>query len=265
LRIKIWEVNRGLGKPNLTGENFYGLFHIATDGVPEIEGEIGVKRTKFLSLSRGALNSQILISLSWFCDPYFLDPDLLRVVNMKRTLLVVTLVAAITAGGVSAASAVQDLFLKIDGIQGESLDRAHANEIDVLSWSWGATNSSVVRGGGAGAGKATFSDLSITKYVDASSPALVAAVSTGKRITSLILTVRRANGAPQGVDYFTLTLNDVLVSGISVSTSGGEDRMTENVTFNYGTYTYSYTPIKKDGSKLSPLTTKFNIMENRLG
>jgi type VI secretion system secreted protein Hcp len=79
------------------------------------------------------------------------------------------------------------------------------------------------------------------------------------------LTVRRANGAPQGVDYFTLTLNDVLVSGISVSTSGGEDRMTENVTFNYGTYTYSYTPIKKDGSKLSPLTTKFNIMENRLG
>ena len=54
---------------------------------------------------------------------------------MKRTLLVLTLVAAITAGGVSAASATQDLFLKIDGIQGESLDRVHANEIDVLAWS----------------------------------------------------------------------------------------------------------------------------------
>jgi len=185
---------------------------------------------------------------------------------MKRTLLVLTLVAAITAGGVSAASATQDLFLKIDGIQGESLDRVHANEIDVLAWSWGATAPSVVRAGGAGAGagKATFNDLTITKYVDASSPALVAAISTGKRITSLILTVRRANGAPQGVDYFTLTLSDALVTGVSVSTSGGEDRMTENVTFNYGTFTYSYTPIKKDGSKLSPLTTKFNIMEGKL-
>ncbi len=184
---------------------------------------------------------------------------------MKRTLLVLTLVAAITAGGVSAASAAQDLFLKIDGIQGESLDRVHANEVDVLTWSWGATNSSVPRSGGAGAGKASFNDLSITKYVDASSPSLVAAVSTGKRIASLTLTVRKSNGAPQGIDYFTLTLNDVSVSGISVSTSGGEDRMTENVTFNYGTYIYSYTPVKKDGSKLSPLTTKFNIMENRLG
>jgi type VI secretion system secreted protein Hcp len=214
------------------------------------------------------LNSQILIALLWFRDPYLLDAKFLKVVNMKRTLLVLTLVAAITAGGVSAASATQDLFLKIDGIQGESLDRVHANEIDVLAWSWGATAPSVVRAGGAGAGagagKATFNDLTITKYVDASSPALVAAISTGKRITSLILTVRRANGAPQGVDYFTLTLSDALVTGVSVSTSGGEDRMTENVTFNYGTFTYSYTPIKKDGSKLSPLTTKFNIMEGKL-
>jgi type VI secretion system secreted protein Hcp len=61
-----------------------------------------------------------------------------------------------------------------------------------------------------------------------------------------------------------LTLSDAVVTGVSVGTSGGEDRMTENVTFNYGTFTYSYTPIKKDGSKLSPLTTKFNIMENKL-
>jgi len=183
---------------------------------------------------------------------------------MKRSILIMALVAAITAGGVSTASAATDLFLKIDGVQGESADRAHPNEIDVLAWSWGATNSSVVRAGGAGAGKASFNDLSVSKYVDSSSPALVAAVSTGKSFKTVTLTVRKTGATP--LEYLILTLNDVFVTGMSTGGSGGEDRFTENITFNYGTYIYSYVPVsKKDGSKLSPLTTKFNLMENRLG
>ena len=207
---------------------------------------------------RGIPDGEIPDHLLGFRDPYST-----KVVNMKRSILIMALVAAITAAGVSTASAATDLFLKIDGIQGESVDRAHPNEIDVLAWSWGATNSSVVRAGGAGAGKASFNDLSITKYVDASSPSLVAAVSTGKSLKTVALTVRRAGATP--LEYLILTLNDVFVTGMSTGGSGGEDRLTETVTFNYGTYIYSYTPTKKDGSKLSPLTTKFNLMENRLG
>ena len=29
-----------------------------------------------------------------------------------------------------------DFFLRIDGIEGESVDDRHKNEIEVLSWSW---------------------------------------------------------------------------------------------------------------------------------
>jgi type VI secretion system secreted protein Hcp len=34
-----------------------------------------------------------------------------------------------------------DMFLKLDGVNGESKDKVHGKEIDVLSWSWGMTNS----------------------------------------------------------------------------------------------------------------------------
>ena len=54
-----------------------------------------------------------------------------------------------------------DIFAKIGDIKGESADSKHKGEIDILSFSWGVTNSGTIGGGGGGgAGKATFHDLS---------------------------------------------------------------------------------------------------------
>jgi type VI protein secretion system component Hcp len=36
-----------------------------------------------------------------------------------------------------------DLFLKIDGIQGESTDASHADEIDIFSYTWGESQPAV--------------------------------------------------------------------------------------------------------------------------
>ena len=64
-----------------------------------------------------------------------------------------------------------DMFIKIDSIKGESVDKTHKGEIDVLAWSWGVSNSGSAHvGGGAGAGKANVQDLSFTKYIDKSTP-----------------------------------------------------------------------------------------------
>lgn len=50
-----------------------------------------------------------------------------------------------------------DMFIKIDGIKGESTDDKHKDEIDVLSWSWGMSQSGTVHTtGGSGAGKVSF-------------------------------------------------------------------------------------------------------------
>ena len=52
-----------------------------------------------------------------------------------------------------------DYFLDLDGIQGESQDEKFKDKIQVLSWSWGASNVSSVAGtGGSGTGKVDMSE-----------------------------------------------------------------------------------------------------------
>ena len=43
-----------------------------------------------------------------------------------------------------------DLFIKIGDIKGESLDDKHKDEVDVLAWSWGVSQSGSMHGGGGG-------------------------------------------------------------------------------------------------------------------
>src|SRR4051812_1850421 len=78
-------------------------------------------------------------------------------------------------GGVGAAVFSRPpttYFLEIDGIKGESTDAKHPGSMAVDSFSWGATHSAGQSGGGGGAGKVKFHDVSITKSVDKASPLL---------------------------------------------------------------------------------------------
>ena len=102
------------------------------------------------------------------------------------------------------------VFLKLDGIEGESTDARHAKEIDVAAWSLGVTNSgSTHSGGGGGAGRATFTDLAVTKLLDKASPALMLAVATGRHLRSGRLTVTSGAG-PRTLEYLVVDLEDVL-------------------------------------------------------
>jgi type VI secretion system secreted protein Hcp len=142
-----------------------------------------------------------------------------------------------------------DMFIKIGSLEGESKDKTHAKEIDVLAWSWGVSNSgSAHMGTGAGAGKASVQDLSFTKYIDASSNALLMACATGEHFDAATLVVRKAGGTP--LEYLTITLNEVLVTSVSTGGSGGEDRLTENITLNFAKFKYSYQPQDDKGAKL---------------
>jgi type VI secretion system secreted protein Hcp len=155
-----------------------------------------------------------------------------------------------------------DMFLKIKGIDGESADDKHKKEIDVLAWSWGLSQSGNAHvGGGAGAGKVNVQDLSFTKYVDASSHALMLACSSGDHIGEATLVVRKAGKEP--LEYIKLTLTDLLVSSISTGGSGGEDRLTENVSLNFAKFKYEYTPQKPDGTGDAPKIAGWDIPANK--
>lgn len=157
--------------------------------------------------------------------------------------------------------AAVDMFLKIVGIPGESNDKPHKDQIDVLAWSWGMTQSGTTHaGGGGGAGKANFQDLSVTKYIDKSSPKLMAAISTGDLLPSAVLVVRKAGGT--GLEYITITMEDVLITSLSTGGSGGEDRLTENITLNFARVTVDYIPQNDDGSTQTTETFGYNIPAN---
>jgi type VI secretion system secreted protein Hcp len=125
-----------------------------------------------------------------------------------------------------------DMFIKIGKIEGESVDSKHKGEIDVLAWSWGASNSGTAHmGGGAGAGKVNVQDLSFTKYLDKSSPELFLHCCNGKHIPEATLVVRKSG--EEALEYLTITMTDLMVTSLSTGGSGGEDRLTENVTLNF--------------------------------
>ena len=155
-----------------------------------------------------------------------------------------------------------DMFLKIKEAPGESRDKTHAKEIDVLAWSWGLSNSGSAHvGGGAGAGKVNVQDVSFTKYVDASSNALMLFCANGKHIPEALLTVRKAGEKP--LEYIKITMKEVLVSSVSTGGSGGEDRLTENVSLNFAEVKFEYTKQKADGSADGgPMPFGWNIAEN---
>jgi type VI secretion system secreted protein Hcp len=155
-----------------------------------------------------------------------------------------------------------DAFLKIDGVKGESVVKGHAGEIDVLSWSWGMSQSGTTHlGTGGGAGKVDVQDLSFTHYVDSSAPNLMQACCTGKHYDEALLVLRKAGTNP--LDYITITLKNVIITSISTGGSGGEEMVTENVTLNFNEFTYAYQPQDKTGAaKGGAIETAYKIAEN---
>jgi type VI secretion system secreted protein Hcp len=154
-----------------------------------------------------------------------------------------------------------DMFIKIDTVDGESKDKVHKKEIDVLAWSWGLSNSGSAHvGGGAGAGKVNVQDISFTKWVDSSTPKLLLACCDGKHFANATLVVRKAGEKP--VEYIKIKIEEVLITSISTGGSGGEDRLTENVTLNFAKVSVDYVPQDEKGAAGTAIPMAWSIAEN---
>jgi type VI secretion system secreted protein Hcp len=154
-----------------------------------------------------------------------------------------------------------DMFIKIDTVDGESRDKVHKKEIDVLAWSWGISNSgSAHTGGGAGAGKCNIQDISFTKWVDSATPKLALACCDGKHFTSATLVVRKAGEKP--VEYLKIKVEEVLITSISTGGSGGEDRLTENITLNFAKVSLDYVPQDEKGAAGTAIPMAWSVVEN---
>jgi len=157
--------------------------------------------------------------------------------------------------------AAVDYFLKIDGIDGESTDDKHKNEIDVESWSWGETNmGSHAVGGGGGAGKVAMQDFHFVMQINKSSPKLFLACATGQHIKEATLICRKAGGEQQ--EYLKVKFTDLLISSYQTGGSRGDLIPVDQVSFNFSKIEFEYKPQSADGRVTSPVKAGYDLKKN---
>jgi type VI secretion system secreted protein Hcp len=158
--------------------------------------------------------------------------------------------------------AAVDYFLKLDGIDGESTDDKHKNEIDVESWSWGETNQGThAGGGGGGAGKVVMQDFHFVMKVNKATPKLMLACAQGQHIKEAKLTCRKAGGDQQ--EYMTIKFADLLVSSYQTGGSSGDVVPSDQISMNFSKIEFEYKPQKPDGSLDAPVKAGYDLKLNK--
>jgi type VI secretion system secreted protein Hcp len=158
--------------------------------------------------------------------------------------------------------AVVDYYLKIDGIDGESLDSKHPKAIELDSFSWGETNSgSFAAGAGGGSGKVNMQDFHFVMKINKASPALFLACATGQHITGASLFARKAGG--EQLDYMEVKFSDLLISSFQTGGSHGDIVPADQISFNFSKIQFDYRPQKADGKLDAKTGAGYDLKANK--
>jgi type VI secretion system secreted protein Hcp len=142
-----------------------------------------------------------------------------------------------------------DFFLKIEGIDGESIDSKLSKQLQIQSWSWGESNSgSSGIGGGAGSGKVSMQDFHFVVQYGKASPKLALACATGEHIASAMLTCRKPTGKGGQDKYLEIKFTDIVISSYQTGAGGGSGVLPmDQISFNYTKIEMEYFEQGKDG------------------
>lgn len=155
-----------------------------------------------------------------------------------------------------------EIFLDLPDYPGEAHATGFTDQIDVLSFSQGASNpSSVAMGGGSGAGKVDLSSLSIQKIVDKASAKLFLACCQGDHIPKGKLTVREAGGK-EPVEYYVLELKEIFVDSISWGGASGGGKPSESVSLSFAEVKLIYHSQDEQGAKKDKVEAGWNVKTN---
>jgi len=143
-----------------------------------------------------------------------------------------------------------DAFLKLDGIEGESLDHKHKGEIEVLSFSWGASNPTTIGSatGGAGAGKIKFNEFSIVKHMDTASPLIFQKICEGSRLPNGLFTL---TDRATGLAFYKIHFEDVFITSVQPASSPGGNSALEQLSFAFATVDISATDTRGNTTSIS--------------
>jgi len=154
-----------------------------------------------------------------------------------------------------------DAFLKLTGVDGESKRKGFEKQIEILSFSIGASNPSTVgQGGGGGAGKVSMQDFHFTMTNNKASPKLFLACATGQHMKEAKLSAVKTGAMQQ--EYLSWTFADVLVTSYQTSGAGGDISM-DSVSLAFSKVRVEYKAQKADGSLNAAVTAGWDLKANK--
>lgn len=154
-----------------------------------------------------------------------------------------------------------EMFLKLDGIEGESLDSKHSGEIEIKRWEWNTENHvkwDVNQGGQST--KVDVGHIMLDKICDKASVTLHQNCVTGKHIKNGTITCRKNDG-DQKFEYLILKLTDIMVTKITFDGDGGEQLLTEHVGLSFAEYRMDYKLQNDTGSAQGSKSFQFNVQK----
>lgn len=160
------------------------------------------------------------------------------------------------------------VFMKIDGIPGESTDANYRDQIELVSYNLGVTRQGSVNAGpgqaGTSAGRADFLPFTFVKVLDKASPIIALACAAGTRIKSIVVTVCRDDGTTLST-MAEFVLEDCIFSSWreNWSEQGAEVRVTEEGTITYCRIMFSHCFWKPDGSARSQSVMAWDLVRNK--
>ena len=153
------------------------------------------------------------------------------------------------------------LYLKVEGVDGESKDSKHESWIDVESFSWGATQPHALdRGGGGGAGKATFHDLAATVKIDKAYPTLLDKCAKGEHLGKIECHAVKSGGS--ALTYLKIELNEVIVTSVNLAGSQGAD-VIASYSFQGSKLKTSYVPQTEKGGGGGSVDKQWDIKASK--
>jgi type VI secretion system secreted protein Hcp len=157
-----------------------------------------------------------------------------------------------------------DMFLKITDVKGESKDKTHPGEIEIESFSWGATQlGTSSHGTGAGAGKVSMGDFCFIMRNNSASPNLFLFCANGKHLKEAKLTCRKAGGKQE--DFLVVTMSDCLISSYQTGGSQSGEVPMDQISLNYSKIGMDYLAQDEKGITTSAGKKSWDMKTNTGG
>jgi len=132
------------------------------------------------------------------------------------------------------------IYMEIPDIPGESNDVGYEDQIELFTWSFNIKRPITLSAGGRVPSKTTFSEVRVTKQLDKASPLLMDRLVSGTRIPTMHLRATRFGSGGAPYEYLVIELEDVWITGLSLSDTASGDNGEEIMTLNYGSLRYTY-------------------------